>query len=256
MGINIGGALAGAGTGAKLGSSGGPWGTAIGAGIGGLIGLFTGGKSKLQKNMENKIDPSMENLMHWSGQSRDKQNELYGLAMPAMRQANQFYSGILDPNTNNALNAILGPNRTAVNDSFQSTLNNIAMGGRGGGRNQQLSEAYFNRNRQLTELIPQARISAAEGLLKVGNQAGSQAINWGQLSTEQAQAVLQAALGGSLSQQQMQAAKDKGLGGILQSMGPMLTDILSKLDKRGGGGSSTGGGSSPMTGITGLWPEN
>lgn len=242
---SLGGAIGGAATGAKIGSIGGPWGTAIGAGIGGLAGLFTGGKSKLQKQLESKIDPSLNNLMKWSGQGQDRQNQLFGLALPNLTAASNYYQGILNNDNPTALNAVLGPQRTAVNYQFQGLLNQIGMfAPRGGGRNQQLADAGFQRNRALMELIPQARAQAAAGALQAGSVTGSQAINWGQLSTEQASAVLQAITSMLTGQMADKARKDQGMAGVLQGLGPLLTDILGqiKAGKGGSGGGSSGGG--------------
>jgi len=234
---SLGGAISGAGTGATVGSAFGPWGTAIGAGIGGIAGLFTGGKSKLQKQLETKIDPSLNNLMNWSGQSRDKQNQMYGLALPNLTAASNYYTGILNPDNPTALNNVLGPQRTAVNDQYQGLLNTIGQfAPRGGGRNQQLANAGFTRNRQLMELIPQARAQAAAGALQTGQVAGSQAINWGNLSTEQANAVLSAITNLLHGQMAEKARTDQGMAGVLQGMGPLLSDILGKI-KAGKSGS-------------------
>lgn len=240
---SLGGALGGAATGAKLGSALGPWGTAIGAGIGGIAGLFTGGKSKLQKQLENKIDPSLNNLMNWSGQSRDKQNAMYDLALPNLTAASNYYQGILSNDNPTALNSVLGPQRTAVNDQFQGLLNQIGMfAPRGGGRNQRLANAGFDRNRALMELIPQARAQAAAGALQTGQATGNQAIQWGNLSTEQASAVLQAITSMLTGQMADKARKDQGMAGVLQRLGPLLTDIMGQIKAgKGGGGGSTAG---------------
>lgn len=229
---SLSGALGGAATGAQLGSALGPWGAAAGGAIGGIAGLFTGGKSKLQKQLENKIDPSLNNLMNWSGQSRDKQNAMYDLALPNLTAASNYYQGILSNDNPTALNSVLGPQRTAVNDQFQGLLNQIGMfAPRGGGRNQQLTDALFSRNRQLLELIPQARAQAAAGALQAGSVAGSQAINWGQLSTEQAQGVLRAISSFLGSEQANYMRKQQGEAGIMQQLGSILGDLLPALAK-------------------------
>jgi hypothetical protein len=240
---SLSGALGGAATGAQIGAIGGPVGMAIGAGIGGIAGLFTGGKSKLQKQLESKIDPSLNNLMNWSGQSRDKQNAMYDLALPNLTAASNYYQGILSNDNPTALNSVLGPQRTAVNDQFQGLLNQIGMfAPRGGGRNQRLANAGFDRNRALMELIPQARAQAAAGALQTGQATGNQAIQWGNLSTEQASAVLQAITSMLTGQMADKARKDQGMTGVLQKLGPLLTDIMGQIKAgKGGGGGSTAG---------------
>lgn len=258
---SLGGALGGAATGAKIGSIAGPWGTAIGAAAGGIMGLFSGGKSKLQKNMEAKIDPAMNDLMHWAGQSRDKQNQMFGIALPAMQNAGSFYNALLSKNSTQALQGLMGPQQTAINDQYQAALNQIAMSGpRGGGKNQTMANAGFDRNRAMMELIPQLRMQAAQGALNVGQQAGGQAIDWGNMSSQQMMAVLSAATGGTMQGMMgRQAEKDAGWAGITGDLGKILYDSINKI-KTGRNGSGPGGTNwrinvPPMGGKTGggLW---
>ena len=252
---SLGGALGGAASGAMGGIGGGPLGIAVGAGIGGLVGAFTGGKSKLQKQLENKIDPSLNNLMHWSGQSRDKQNQLFGLSFPSLEAATNYFTGILDPNNATALNAALGPQRTALNDQYQGALNQIgSFAPRGGGRNQMLGDAVFQRNRNMMELVPKARAEAAAGALQAGSITGNQALNWGNLSTEQAAAVLQAVQGILSGQMSEKARKDQGAAGITSQLGYILAGILPQLKGKLGGGGA-GSASDPRAGAGSIWPE-
>jgi hypothetical protein len=96
------------------------------------------------------------------------------------------------------------------------------------------------------ELIPQARAQAAAGALQAGSTTGNQAIQWGNLSTEQASAVLQAItamLGGQMADK---ARKDQGMTGVLQGLGPLLTDIMGQIKAgRGGGGYTLSGNTGP-----------
>lgn len=229
---SISGALGGAATGAKIGSVAGPWGTLIGGALGGIAGLFGGGKSKLQKAMEAKIDPSLNNLMHWSGQSQNKQNEMYGVALPALKDAGEFYRGLMSKDSTTSLQSILGPYQTAINDQYQGVLNSSQQfGARGGGKNASMLQADWQRNRALMELVPQMRAQAAEGSLKVGQAAGSQALDWGQLSTSQQAAVLQAITGSGIAtgNQAIGAQRDQGMAGILSSLGELLPGILDAI---------------------------
>lgn len=253
---NIAGGLGGAATGAKLGTMVLPgWGTAIGAGVGAIAGLFTGGKSKLQKQMENKINPSMENLMNWSGQSRDKQNEMYGIGKQGMQNAGNFYNALLSPNSTGALQQILGPQMTGINDQYQGLLNNASnFGVRGGGKNMQMANADFSRNRALMELVPQLKMQAAEGALKVGQAAGAQSLDWGSLSNQQQIAVLQAATGGMVQNQQgLQATKDQGMAGIMSQLGELLGPALKGIKGGGAFSGATATGSVRGSGGGGLW---
>jgi len=238
---SLSGALSGAATGAQIGAIGGPWGAAIGGGIGAIAGLFTGGKSKLQKSLENKIDPTLENLLNWSGQSRDKQNQMFGLASKNLGNASNFYSSLLSSNSTDALQKILGPQMTSINDQYQALLNNIGTSGpRGGGRNAALMNADFSRNRSLLELVPQLKMAAAEGATKVGQASGTQAIDWGNISTNQAAAVGNIATGGfAQGFQAQQAQKDQAQGDLLDQIGGMLGPVLTGLKGNRGRGSGT-----------------
>ena len=241
MGVSLGGGLSGAASGAAIGRFGGPLGIGIGAGIGGLLGLFTGGKSNLQKGMENKILPGLDNLINWSGQSRDKQNQLYGLSIPGFQRSNDFYKGILSPNDNTALDSLLGPQRQAINTQYGNQLTNLAQfGARGGGTNALTAQAGFNQNQALMNLVPQARMTAAQQQGQLAQVMGQLGLNWGQLSSQQQEGVLSAIsalLGG---QQSAHYASQQASGAIAQQLGSLLGPYLRRVFGKGGGSLDSG----------------
>lgn len=246
---SLGGALGGAGTGAQVGSIFGPWGAGIGAAVGGIAGLFTGGKSKLQKQLEAKIDPGLSNLMKWSGESRNNAAAMYGMSVPALKQALGYYKALLD-----SPSEALRTAAPASNERYQGVLQQIAQfAPRGGGRNQLLSNFQFAKNAEQDQLIAGARGEAAQGLGQLGATTGSQALQWDSLSTQQQQAALALIQGLLTGQLNEQARKDQGWASVLQGLGPLLTDILGQVKGRRGGGGGFGGiVDSPLPGGGGL----
>lgn len=226
---SFGGFLGGAGTGASLGSMFGPIGTGIGAIGGGLIGLFTGGKSRLQKQMENKINPGLENLMNWSGQARDTSMAYTGKAMPAFDKALNFYGGILDPNSTRGLDAALGSSRTALADQTRNIINQIGTGPRGGGTNEMTGQALWNQNRQLLEMVPQLRGMAAEHISQIAQVLSNMGLNFSQLSAQEQEGVLSAIQGLSTGVANQQYMQQKQTGQIAQQLGTMLGPFIGRI---------------------------
>jgi len=219
-------------------------------GLGGSIlgSLFGNRRSRLERDISGKINPVMENLIHWSGQATDARKAFQPIAINDISKASGFYNRLLSGSGTQALDEILGPQRTAINDNYTNMIQNAArFGARGGGRTSGMMNFDWARNRELMELVPRARTMAAEGLLRTGGQAGSMALGFGNQAIDASSAVLGPALGGqaSLAGQRQQAGQGWGQIGaqVGDLLGPLLRDVLN----RRGGGQIYGAGST--------WPE-
>jgi len=231
------GALGGAAAGAQIGSFGGPVGMAIGAGIGGLVGLFTGGKSSLQKNMEGTFGPVKDNLINWSGENMDMNRLFRQLGLDQSQGVDKYLRGVLSANDTQALNALLGPQREGISKSYEQVLQNVSQfAPRGGGRGAAGMEFDFAKAGQQLNTVAGARGQAVSQLSQAAGQNTNLAQNFGQQATAQNSSVLAAITG----QPQQQG------GGNTQSayqLGQLLGPLLQKIFTKGGGSISGGGGS-------------
>lgn len=177
-----------------------PFAPLIGGAIGGILG---GRKSNLEKQIANKINPSLENLMNWAGMAQGKQAGLEGMrdkfagmtgqydaltqdyegrsqgyepiALGDVGRASQFYNKLLSPSSSEALNEILGPQRQGLMQNYNNMIQTGGRtGARGGGRTSGLMDFEFAKNRDFINLVPQARMMAAQGLLGTSGLAGQQ----------------------------------------------------------------------------------
>lgn len=158
------------------------------------------------------------------------------------------------------VDAILGPQRDAISENYQNTLNSIARSGqRGGGSLLAATNFEFAKNKDLMDLVPQARQQAAEGLANTGGQLanvgnlrssvgqslGNLGIQTGNLGLGYQQSANQAAgtiaglagTGGQIAGQRAASGSALGeeIGGLI---GPILGDIF-------GGSSSSSGNTRP-----------
>lgn len=215
-----------------------PLGALIGLGSSLLGGLFGGRKSRLEKQISSKINPVMENLINWSGEAMDARRAFYPLALKGISGATNFYSNLLSPNSNQALNELLGPQRTGINDAYGNLIQNAGrFGARGGGRTSGMAQFDWQRNRELMELVPQTRMMAAQGLAQTGGQAGNLSLDYGNQAINASSAVLNPALGGQESlaaQRQASGAQWGALGGKIGGLlGPVLSDWINNRQLRG-----------------------
>lgn len=223
----------------------------IGAGLQFGLGKLFNRKSNLQKGMENKILPGLDNLIWWSGEDREARHGMMRRALPAFDDSLSYYRGLMSPSSTQQIDALLGPSRTAVADQTQNVIQNLGMfGPRGGGTNAMTGQAMFNQNRQLMEMIPQARANAAQQLTGLGQILGNLGLNFGQLSAQEQEGVL-SAITGLLGGQQQQRAVNQQAGGQL---GQQLGALLGPWILKGLGGLFGGGNSSPITGAGDAWP--
>lgn len=230
---NLSGGLSGAAGGALTGlSAGGPLGAVIGGGLGLIGGLFGGGgKSKLQKQLESKVDPVMNNLIHWSGQANDARKLLQPMGIKSLEKSSNFYNSLLSDDSVEALNGLLGPQRTGINEAYQNAIEtNARTGPRGGGRASANANYQFQKNRDLMELVPKARMQAAQGALSAGQATTNAAQGFGSLALQNSQAVL----GGALGTGQIQPPAENGLA---YNLGNLIGPILREIQNRRGGGS-------------------
>lgn len=232
---SIGGALGGAATGAQIGSFGGPVGTAIGAGIGGLIGLFTGGKSALQKNIEGTFGPVKDNLINWSGENMDTQRIFKNMGIDQSQGVDKYLRGVLSANDTTALNALLGPQRQGVSKSYQQVLDNVSQfGARGGGRTAAGMSYDFDKAGAQLNVVANARGQAVQQLNQAAGQNTNQALQFGQQATGQNAAVLDS-LTGLMGGANAQAARQSAANGqSAYQLGQLLGPVLGKIFNKGG----------------------
>lgn len=238
---SLNGALGGAATGAQIGSFGGPIGTAIGAGVGGLIGLFTGGKSKFQKNLEGTWGPVKDNLINWSGENMDSSRAFRALGLGEAQASDKYLRAVLSSNNTEALNALLGPQREGIAKSYQQVLDNVTnFAPRGGGRSSAGMTYDFDKAGAQLDEVAKARAGAVDRLTALSGQNTSAGLNFGSQATQQSQSVL-GSIGSLLGGQQ---ANDRAQGQangasayqLGQQLGPLLAKIFSKGGGAGGGG--------------------
>lgn len=243
---SLGGAIGGAGAGASIGRFAGPWGTAIGAGIGGLIGLFTGGKSSLQKNVEGTFGPVKDNLINWSGENMDFARAFRSLGLDQSKGVDKYLRGVLSANDTEALNAILGPQREGVSKSYEQVLNNVSnFGPRGGGRTAAGMNYDFDKAGAQLNVVANARGQAVNQLSQNAGQNTNAGLQFGQQATAQEATVLDS-LVGMLNGASTDAARRSASTGasayqLGQQLGPLLAEIFKKYSGGGGGGGYTMG---------------
>jgi len=207
-------------------------------GLGGSIlgSIFGNRKSNLEKEISNKINPSMENLLNWAGEANRQQGLYSPLADSDTSKASNFYGGILSPNGSGALNTLLGGARGGVMANYQAQKNNNAtFGPRGGGRTSQNADFGFAQNRDLMNLVANARNGAAQGLLASGGQAGQQALGYGNLASQNIENILRAAIPGQSQLAGQRAQSGAQWGDIGGQIGDILGPILGGLGKGRGG---------------------
>lgn len=249
-----------------------PFAPLIGGAVGGLLG---GRSSKLEKQISSLIKPTMDNLTNWAGQAnfergrlQDQRDMFTGMvpgyldqsrgyepmARGDLGRASGYYNRLLSPSSREALNEILGPQRQGVMTGYQNVLNTIGRTQRGGGRASGLMNYDFAKNTELMNLVPQARMMAAQGLLNTSGAAGQNAsrlfgqginignlgLGYGQLGLgygNLAEGMSRAVLGQSqalpaLGQARAQAGDEWGsIGG---KIGTLLGPLLGSLGKKKG----------------------
>lgn len=232
-----------------------PFAPLIGAGVGGLFGSR---KSNLEKQISNKINPTLSNLTNWAGQANSEQQRLQGvqsqyndmarsyepIAAGDLGRASSFYGRMLAPRSTEALQEILGPQFQSLMRNYGSAIQTAGRtGSRGGGRTSAESDFAFQRNRDFLNLVPQARMQAAQGLLQTSGTAGQQAgrlnqtgLGYGQLGLGYGH--LAGGLSGSvldfanpalkqMGQQRMQSGLE--WGGLGQQIGKLFSPILAGI---------------------------
>ncbi len=239
---DIGGALGGAASGAQIGSFAGPWGTAIGAGIGGLIGLFTGGKSKLQKNVEGTWGPVKDNLINWSGENMDSSRAFKTLGLGESQASDKYLRSLLSSNDTTALDALLGPQREGIAKSYQQVLNNISnFAPRGGGRSAAGMTYDFDKAGAQLDEVAKARAGAVDRLTQLAGQNTNAGLQFGQQATNQ-EATVMNSIGSMLGTTSANArAQGQANGASAYQLGQQLGPLLGKIFSKGGGSLSGGG---------------
>lgn len=237
---SLSGALGGASTGAEIGSFAGPWGTVIGAGIGGLVGLFTGGKSKLQKNIEGTFGPVKDNLINWSGENMDMNRLFRQLGLDQSQGVDKYLRGVLSSNDNQAFNSLVGPQKNAISQQYQQVLQNVSQfAPRGGGRGAASMSYDFDKAGKMLDVTAQARNQAVGQLSQAAGQNTSQALQFGQQATGQENAVLASLTGLMGASQNQQVLNSQQNGQSAYNLGQLLGPLLGNIFKKGSGGGWT-----------------
>jgi len=227
------GALGGAAAGAQIGSFAGPWGTAIGAGIGGLVGLFTGGKSSLQKNMEGTWGPVKDNLINWSGEDMDMSRLFRQLGIDQSQGVDKYLRGVLSSNDATAFNALVGPQREGISKSYEQVLQNVSQfAPRGGGRGAAGMEFDFAKAGQQLNATATARGQAVGQLNQAAGQNTNAGLQFGNSATSRSATVMNSITG-------QQSNTQAGTGQSAYQLGQLLGPVLQQIFKKGGG---SGGG--------------
>lgn len=142
--------------------------------IGGIFG------KKGQKKQQDLARQQLQAQMEMSRQQSANQQRLMDMAAPfatgaqqAFKDVQGWWSPILAGNTS-AINQFLSPERSAINQGYQSAVGNAArFGPRGGGQVSALAQGDLARQQQLSNLIFGARQNAAGALGNLGQAQGS-----------------------------------------------------------------------------------
>lgn len=237
-----------------------PFAPLIGAGVGSFFGNR---KSGLEKQIANKINPTLSNLTNWAGQANAERQRLQGvesqyndmarsyepIALGDLGRASSFYGRMLAPRSTEALQEILGPQFQSLMKGYGSAIQTAGRtGSRGGGRTSAMSDFEFQRNRDFMNLVPQARMQAAQGLLQTSGTAGQQAgrlnqtglgygnlgLGYGHLAGNMSEGVLgfaNPALAQMAKQRQQSGGEWGALGG---KIGKLIGPILAGQGKQNG----------------------
>lgn len=223
---------------------------AISGGAGVLGGIFGGKKSKQEKQL-------MAEQLNLAKMQEARANEQFGIAKGYLPQfdkmltqalgqynraqgaydtSQKFYQDILKGGES-ALDALVGPQRSAVNRAYQSELTGTATRGpRGGGTNQRLQNLDADRQGRLIDIALGARPMAAQGIIQtgqgtadignaiagLGSQYGNLALGFtgaGNQSLGQGSNTLSALLG---SEQNAAARRAGAIGGAGESLGNLF----------------------------------
>lgn len=157
----------------------------------------------------------------------------YGRAQGQFDTSNKFYQDILKGGEG-ALDALVGPQRSAVNRAYQSEVNNADQRGpRGGGRNARLQNLDAERQGRLIDIALSGRPMAAQGILQTG-----------QATADIGNAI--AGLGGQYGNMALgfTGAGNQGLGQASNSISSLLGSEQNAAQRRqgaiGGAGESLG----------------
>ena len=162
---------------------------AVTAGASVIGGLFGNKKSKTQKSLEQQ---QLELAQEQTAQAREKFNvakgflpkidDYFGQAGQGYRQGGDYYQQLVRGGPG-ALNALLGPDRSALNKTFNSQVGNLLLQGpRGGGTNAGLANLDANRVGAMLDMILKARPEGIRGLLGTSQALEGLGQNYGNLS--------------------------------------------------------------------------
>ena len=205
---------------------------AIAGGVGSLLGSKLSGGSGGVPNAKGLLADQTASIK----QGRDLASGLQPQAQSLLSGATQSYSPVA-----NYWSSLLGGNRTSAMSALQPEVSRINEGynqnlqaagnlmPRGGGRSALLSQAPYERTRDITNLLQTSRPQAAQGLLQTGQAQGNQ--------SQGLYSLILNALGGSqsgtssllnydLQDRDIQYRKGKELGGT-------LFDLLQKIPSMG-----------------------
>jgi hypothetical protein len=209
--------------------------------IGGLLG---GKKSKEQKTLETE---QAANIRDQRAQAAEKFNLAKGFlpkidtffdqASKGYTSARDYYQQLARGGPA-AINALIGPQRGALNREFSSVVGNLLnRGPRGGGTNQLLAGMDAQRTGRLLDLILNARPEGTRGLL-----ASSQALegigqNYGNLGlgfSGSSAASLGGAQQGIAGLLKTEMASSQRRGQTLAGIGAAVADLVKELDTKYG----------------------
>ena len=119
------------------------------------------------ENAQAGLATQLTSLM---GQQQGQSQQLFNLAFPGMRQANQFYSALASGSPN-LIAAATAPAAQQVNQATAGAKQNILLNSPAGGeRNLALSEADVSQGAQLGQIASQGYLSAQNALAQMGGQ--------------------------------------------------------------------------------------
>jgi len=201
---------------------------AIGLGSSLLSSIFGGKAAKKQQKQADQlyaiIKPLLDSQIAGSKFALDQSKPFLEGASEGIKDLQEFWKPLAGGDLL-AIDKFLAPERRAINQGYESTLDTLSRAPRGGGRNAALSQANTSRQAQLNDLIFGSRKQAA-------GQLEALAALLGQLGTS----TLSSGLGGgqqalSLYNNQANRAYDASgrsasqLGGVGQALGQLLGSL-------------------------------
>lgn len=224
----------------------------VGLGASLLGGLFGRGKKKKEEQQREQALQLQRQMQEYVKGIADKNlataDSYRAEGSDAYRKTLDFYESLLGPDSQAALDMLLGPEKSNVNRRYTAAATNLAQTApRGGGRSATIGNLDFERQGNLFDLLMGKRGEAADKVGTIGMNLAQLGQGYAGLAAQGASGAYGAAAQNTNSLLGIQQANNQptGLGsGLGLLAGNILDSILNKKKTSSSGGSSASGGAS------------